>query len=109
MPYSLLAKTCTYGMLHMTVSFFVAWFVTGSLMMALGISFLEPAIQIGAYFCHEKAWHWYGKRHPASAAPDWNISGAGGCPLHDHDHGHDHGHGHGHSHAPPPKDPPKSS
>jgi uncharacterized membrane protein len=98
----LILKTCTYAMLHMVVSFGISWYVSGNLMVAVGISLLEPAAQIGAYFCHEKAWHLYSLRHPGQAAPEWNLTGE--CPLHDHHHGHHH-----HHEAPRKDEPPKTS
>lgn len=81
-----LAKTFTYGVMHMSVSFCAGWFVSGEIMVAVGIALLEPALQIGAYYFHERAWLWYGRKHPGQAAPAWDIPS--GCALHGHDHGH---------------------
>lgn len=97
-----IAKTATYGLMHVTISFFVSWFVTYSLthdirasfVTALGISILEPSIQIVGYYFHEKAWIRWGKNHPSQAAPEWNVTG---CAHHHHD-GHHHGHNHHHKH-----------
>lgn len=55
-------KTSTYALIHMSVAFFIAWLVSGSLAIAIGISLLEPAFQIGAYYFHEKVWEKFGKR-----------------------------------------------
>lgn len=49
-------KTTTYGMMHLFITFCVAWVVSGSLPVALGISLIEPAIQVMGYFIHEKIW-----------------------------------------------------
>lgn len=84
--FPVLAKTFTYGIVHMTVSFFVAWYVSGHLLVAIGISLIEPAIQIFAYFLHEKAWHVWGKNHPGSAAPDGLGTTSCGHTHHDHKH-----------------------
>ncbi|HYD17441.1 MAG TPA: DUF2061 domain-containing protein [Patescibacteria group bacterium] len=93
--FPVIAKTATYGVMHMVISFFTAWFVTGNFYAALGISALEPSVQIFGYFIHEKAWQKWGRNHPSQAAPDWNVGGCGhvhdiGRP--DHHHGHDHKH-----------------
>ena len=100
LKFPMLAKTATYGLMHMVISFFIAWFVgwymtgnvMGSLHIALGISLLEPSIQICGYYLHERAWMKWGKSHPSQAAPDWNVPG-GSCS-----HGHHHDDHHGHKH-----------
>ena len=60
MPTDLL-KTATYLLIHLTIGFSVAYWVTGSLGMAGGIAVIEPCINAFAFFFHEKAW----KRQPA--------------------------------------------
>ena len=60
----LLLKTSTYGCMHVVISFFVAWTVSGSLVIALGISLAEPAVQVLAFAIHEKVWSKYGKVKP---------------------------------------------
>lgn len=66
-------KTVTYSLVHVAIAFFVAWAVSGSLAVALGISLLEPAFQIAAYFLHEKAWMKFGNA-PADQNPQQTIS-----------------------------------
>lgn len=61
-----LMKTTTYGMMHIFISFCVAWAVSGSLLIALGISFAEPAVQILGFYIHEKLWMRYGKIPPTT-------------------------------------------
>ncbi len=51
-----LAKTLTYGAMHMVVAFLVALALTGSWKLALGISLVEPVVQTFCYYLHEKAW-----------------------------------------------------
>jgi len=60
----LLLKTSTYGCMHVVISFFVAWAVSGSLAIALGISLAEPAVQVLGFALHEKAWNKYGHVKP---------------------------------------------
>lgn len=51
-----LAKTTTYGVMHMTVAFLVAYALTGNWKLALGISTVEPIVQTFCYTLHELAW-----------------------------------------------------
>lgn len=61
-----LKKTATYYVLHVTVAALVAYAVTGSFLLALTLSLLEPTVQAVAFFFHEKAWQCWGR--PASSA-----------------------------------------
>lgn len=49
-------KTITYGVMHFVVAVSVTYAVTGSWIAALGVGFIEPAVQTVAYALHEKAW-----------------------------------------------------
>lgn len=49
-------KTTTYAAMHFVVAFLVAWGVSGDLLIALGISLIEPAVQTVAFYFHERAW-----------------------------------------------------
>lgn len=51
-----LQKTATYYVMHIGVAALVGYAVTGSLMMALTLSLVEPTAQAVAFFFHEKAW-----------------------------------------------------
>lgn len=62
----IVAKTMTYGLMHMTIAFFVALFVTRDLHIALAISLLEPFVQIAFFSVHEYFWS---KSHPGQASP----------------------------------------
>ncbi|SDO14969.1 Predicted membrane protein [Polaromonas sp. JS666] len=43
--------------------------VTGSFLLAITLSLLEPTVQAFAFFFHEKAWQrWGGQRAAAAAA-----------------------------------------
>lgn len=50
-------KTSSYFVVHIAIAFFVSWFVSGSLAIALGISMIEPAIQMIGYYFHERIWN----------------------------------------------------
>lgn len=60
------AKTMSYGVMHLAVTFCVAWFVSGNLHVALAISMLEPCVQIFFFSVHEYFW---AKKHPGEASP----------------------------------------
>lgn len=49
-------KTCTFGALHMTVAFTVAYLMTGSFVVGGAIALVEPMVNTVAYFFHEKFW-----------------------------------------------------
>lgn len=51
-----LAKTITYLCIHLVVGFSVAYAITGSIAIAGGIALIEPCINAGAFYFHEKAW-----------------------------------------------------
>jgi|GEM_PF-4987803 len=60
MRYTIL-KTCTYAVMHMSVSVTVAYLLTNSWKIALAIGAVEPFAQIIGYFIHESAWHEFTK------------------------------------------------
>lgn len=51
-----LQKTASYYVMHIGVAALVAYAVTGSWLMALTLSLLEPTVQTLAFFVHEKVW-----------------------------------------------------
>jgi uncharacterized membrane protein len=75
------AKTATYGLLHMIIAFCAAWLVSGHLAIALGISLVEPAFQIFGFFLHEKAWDKWGKNHPEFDKETWHAHAGHGCHI----------------------------
>ncbi len=62
----ILAKTMSYGVMHLLVTFCISWFVSGSLHIALAISMLEPAVQIFFFSVHEYFWT---KHNPGQPNP----------------------------------------
>ncbi len=61
-----LRKTASYYLVHVTVAALVAYAVTGSFLLALTLSLLEPTVQAFAFFFHEKAWQRWGDQRAAS-------------------------------------------
>lgn len=51
-----MTKTLTFGAVHMTVAFTVAYLMTGSAVVGGAIALVEPAVNTVAYFFHEKIW-----------------------------------------------------
>jgi uncharacterized membrane protein len=62
-------KTLTFGAVHMTVAFTVAYVLSGSLLVGGAIALVEPAINTVAYFFHEKVWERLKARRQALAPP----------------------------------------
>lgn len=71
----IIAKTASYGVMHIVVSFLVAWAVSRDIRVALGISLIEPAIQIGAFYFHEKIWTRLHAKNAQAAAENesWDM------------------------------------
>lgn len=53
-------KTTTYGLLHMVVATGVAYALTGSWAIALGIGLIEPVVQTFVFALHD--WAWEGRK-----------------------------------------------
>lgn len=51
-----LAKTGTYWICHISVAIGIAYLLSGSWKVALGIGFLEPTVQAGVFWIHEMIW-----------------------------------------------------
>ncbi len=64
-----MTKTLTFGALHMTVAFTVAYLLSGSLLVGGAIALVEPAINTLAYFFHEKVWERVHRRRAGLPAP----------------------------------------
>lgn len=62
----LYAKTATYGVLHIVVSFLVGWLISGDIHIGLGIAMVEPLAQIFGFYLHENVWVKIQKKRHAS-------------------------------------------
>jgi uncharacterized membrane protein len=51
-----LMKTGSFAVLHFSIGFGVAYLISGSLPVALGVALVEPAVNTVAFFFHERAW-----------------------------------------------------
>lgn len=63
-----MTKTLTFGVVHMTVAFSVAYLLTGSLWVGGAMALVEPVINTVAYFFHEKVWE-RARRHRLESVP----------------------------------------
>ncbi|CAN7170794.1 DUF2061 domain-containing protein [Acidovorax sp. LjRoot66] len=64
---TMLKKTGSYYLIHISVAAMVAYAVTGNLWASLTLSLLEPTVQAVAFFFHEKAWDRAARRRAAEA------------------------------------------
>ncbi|MBI2253240.1 MAG: DUF2061 domain-containing protein [Proteobacteria bacterium] len=51
-----LMKTARFAALHFSIGFGVAYLISGSLPVALGVALIEPAVNTVAFFFRERAW-----------------------------------------------------
>ncbi len=65
---TMLKKTGSYYLIHISVAAMVAYAVTGNLWASLTLSLLEPTVQAVAFFFHEKAWERAARRRAVGAA-----------------------------------------
>lgn len=64
---TMLKKTGSYYLIHISVAAMVAYAVTGNVLASLTLSLLEPTVQAVAFFFHEKAWERAARRRAAGA------------------------------------------
>ncbi len=51
-----MAKTATFGVLHLATSFTVGYALTGSVTVAGAITFVEPLVNTVMHYFFDKAW-----------------------------------------------------
>ena len=73
-----LTKTLTYGGMHLVVAMAVAYAVSGSWAIALGIGLIEPLVQTIFYNLHERAWRFWPRRRPVEPAVEQSVQQAVG-------------------------------
>ncbi|WER46773.1 DUF2061 domain-containing protein [Cupriavidus sp. WKF15] len=63
-----MAKTLTFGILHLGIAFSVTYALTGSLAVSGAVTFIEPAINTVAHYFFDRYWDQRERRHaPAQA------------------------------------------
>lgn len=60
-----MAKTLTFGIMHLGIAFSVTYALTGSLAISGAITFIEPAVNTVAHYFFDK--YWERREHRASA------------------------------------------
>ena len=67
-----MAKTLSFGAMHLTIAFSVSYALTGSLSISGAITVLEPLVNTIAYYFFDKSWGRYveGKRTAAALPPN---------------------------------------
>ena len=51
-----MAKTATFGVMHLGIAFGVSYALTGSVAIAGAITFVEPLVNTVAHYFFDKAW-----------------------------------------------------
>jgi uncharacterized membrane protein len=51
-----MAKTLTFGIMHLGIAFSVTYALTGSLAISGAITFIEPAVNTVAHYFFDKYW-----------------------------------------------------
>ncbi|MDX3907540.1 MAG: DUF2061 domain-containing protein [Pigmentiphaga sp.] len=62
-----MAKTLTFGGLHLVTSFSVAYIITGSIAISGAVTFIEPAVNTVVHYFFDKFWE--GRKHRETAVP----------------------------------------
>lgn len=62
-------KTGSYSVMHLTVAIAVAFTVTQDWRAALAVGLIEPLVQTGAYFIHDRVWARIERHRVAAPAP----------------------------------------
>lgn len=72
-----MAKTISFGAVHMTVAFSVGYVMTGSVAVGGALALVEPAINTVAYYFHEKVWARKDKKGSQALLPAAVVAYAG--------------------------------
>ena len=64
----MLMKTASYWGVHITVASGLAYLLTGDWQAAIGIGLLEPTVQAGVFYLHERLWE--SRRNRAVSSTD---------------------------------------
>jgi uncharacterized membrane protein len=51
-----MSKTISFGIMHVSVAFFVVWMMTGDIVIGGAVAMVEPMVNTIAYHFHEKLW-----------------------------------------------------
>ncbi|MDQ0142526.1 DUF2061 domain-containing protein [Cupriavidus necator] len=62
-----MAKTLTFGIMHLGIAFSVTYALTGSLAVSGAVTFIEPAINTVAHYFFDRYWDKRERRHAATS------------------------------------------
>ena len=51
-----MAKTVSFGVMHVSVAFTLVWLMTGDIVLGGAVALIEPVVNTVAYYFHEKFW-----------------------------------------------------
>ncbi|RDK09314.1 DUF2061 domain-containing protein [Cupriavidus lacunae] len=77
-----MAKTLTFGIMHLGIAFSVTYTLTGSLAISGAITFIEPAVNTVAHYFFDRYWEKRERRQADAAsgntpaAPDSDLVSA---------------------------------
>lgn len=77
-----MAKTLTFGIMHLGIAFSVTYALTGSLAISGAITFIEPAVNTVAHYFFDRYWEKRERRQAEAAsgnvpaAPDSDLVSA---------------------------------
>jgi uncharacterized membrane protein len=57
-----LAKTISYRILGSLGTYFIAFFITGSIETGIAFAFVDLILKMSLYFLHELFWEWISKK-----------------------------------------------
>ncbi|WP_454734979.1 DUF2061 domain-containing protein [Cupriavidus necator] len=61
-----MAKTLTFGIMHLGIAFSVTYALTGSLAISGAITFIEPAVNTVAHYFFDRYWEKRARRQAAA-------------------------------------------
>ncbi|SPC06813.1 DUF2061 domain-containing protein [Cupriavidus taiwanensis] len=64
-----MAKTLTFGIMHLGIAFSVTYALTGSLAVSGAVTFIEPAINTVAHYFFDRYWDKRERRQVSPATP----------------------------------------
>ncbi|MGH8787078.1 MAG: DUF2061 domain-containing protein [Cupriavidus necator] len=71
-----MAKTLTFGIMHLGIAFSVTYALTGSLAISGAITFIEPAVNTVAHYFFDRYWEKRECRQAGAARDHANLASA---------------------------------
>jgi uncharacterized membrane protein len=71
-----MAKTLTFGIMHLGIAFSVTYALTGSLAISGAITVIEPAVNTVAHYFFDRYWEKRERRQAGAARDHANLASA---------------------------------